>query len=247
MFKVNELLFGRVSWYYQEVAGDPSPTDMGRTRFTPMDLATRWIDRLANWEKGKRVAVLAGGDSEFEHHLADRGVEAVPLSTISGGYVYGGYLLTEAETAWKLIDRGSLDSLYRSIFPFTKVLLAVQLPFAGNRGFNRIHEVFEAEKTWLAMPQDAFRAESGRIPRELAIESPAVLARMLCCRLRVGTEPSFAHCTTDRFVFDPDVMTTPMGRLVDSQAAARRLSGPGGEIADRRGMLLIALSRTARL
>lgn len=220
---------------------------MGRSRFSPMDLGARWIARHGSWERGSRVAALAGSDVQFERHLMDKGVEVVPAASIREGYVAGGFLLADANVLRDLIASRGLDGVHRFIFPFGKLLLAIQLPFAGNRGFSRVCEVMDVEKACLSMPADVFCVECGRVFRELAFESPAVLARLLCCLLKVGTEPSFSHCTVDRFIFDPDVMAAPMGWRVDSQAAAQHLASTSGESADRHGMLLVALSRTARV
>lgn len=247
MFQVDEIQFGRISWYYQEVAGDPAPAEMGRTRFTPMDLGARWIMRNNAWDRGASVIALAGGDAEFDRHLALSGYKAVGIHSVGDRYVAGAYLLAEAEAVCELLESGGLDALPRLIFPFGRVLLAMQLPFAGNHGFDHACDRAAEESRWLRLSAAAFEAAIPSLPRELALESPALLARLVCRRLRVAAEPAFAPCAIDRFIFDPDVMTTPMGWAVDSQTAAQRLTRDGGECADRRGVLLLRLARTARL
>ncbi len=247
MFRVEELQFGRVSWYYQEVANDASPGDMSGGRFTPLGLGARWILRASGWGQGARVVDLGAGHEDLEGRLISAGVEVVPAALVSQGYVDGGYLICNAESAWDIVASGKLDSLPKLIFPFGRVFFAVEVPFAGNRGFERVLAVMQQESHWLGMPNQEFVATVGDVPRELAIESPALLARVICARLRAETDIATPQLKVDRFSFDPDIMTTPMGQRVVSHDVACQLAEAGGEKADRRGIVLCSLTRTAKV
>lgn len=247
MFRVDYLQFGRVSWYYEAVYGSLPLGDIGFQHFTPLDLGGRWISRQADWGLDSRIIALAGGDSGFDRYLVKRGFSVISSANLSQECVAGGYLIAEAGSISDILAGDCLDHLYRIIFPFGKLLMAVQLPFASNHGFDHVCDVAENEKAWLAKPADSFSRECNSIFHDFILESPAVLARLIVNRLNAFTEPSFADCTVERFVFDPDVMTTPIGRRVVDKAAAQLLQSFLGERADRCGVLLLALSRTARI
>ena len=244
MFQIDAFQVGRVSWYYEAVYGTEGIRDLGYQHFTPKDLGARWISKHSHWSKDSQVVALGGIGTGFDKCLRDEGINVVAQGEQIGDYVSGAYLIADANTAWDLLKGGAFDQLYRSLFPFGKVLLAIEMSFASNSGFDHVSTLASDEASWLALSADRFSNECGNLPVTIILESPAVMARVILNRMQTHTGPGFTDCTLARFVFDPDVMTSPVGERVVDLADAQRLQGPSGEKSERFGVMLLSLSRT---
>jgi len=247
VFNVDEITLGRISWYYETVAGTKDLNDLGYPHFTPFDVGARWISSRADWQQDTKVLTLSRADTGFARHLAHRGCLIVTKAKITRAYAAGAYLIADVDEVLEMVSSGAFDELHARIFPFGKLLLAIQMPFASNVSFEHVGVIAEAETQGLGLSRKQFETEIGAIEKDVFRESPALLSRLLLQRLRVSTEPSYEECLVERFVFEPDFMTTPVGERVVSLDAARRLQFDGGDKTDRKGILLLSLSRTARI
>ncbi len=245
MYSVTDFDFGRVSWYYEDVATDPTPADMSRFRYTPADLAARWVVRRGGWPTGSRVIGQDWTAAGLPARLTSCGVVVQGLGAgIGPGGAAGAFVLAPAETIWDQVVTGALDHAFDALAPASPLLVAMEFDFVSNRGFDALAEALEQERQWLSLPADEFARSVPGLRCDLAVRSPSLLARLLCARLGVAAEPSFAHRGVDHFVFDPDVLVTPLGARIDSQTQAQRIAAGQGGDAARRGIALVALART---
>lgn len=248
MFTVDGVEFGRISWYYQEVTGQQ--TESGALPFIPRDLGARWILRNASWEKGARIAAVAGENQELSARLREGGWEC-PVwraeEQVAGRYHDGGCYLGDAGQLLEFLQAPGNQRFHESLLPFSRLFVAVEMTFASNNGFQHVCSVAAEEHRLLALSVDGFQAELAAIPRSLALGSPAVLARMICRHLHVRSEPSFGPLVLERFVFDPDILISPVGAAINSHDAALHVSQADERPPERRGMMLLCLTRSENI
>jgi hypothetical protein len=243
VYTVDYFDFGRVSWYYEEVAHDPTPGDMSRFRYTPADVGARWILRQCGWPREARAVGQDWTAAGLTQRLASQGVVVQPLHGRATGGVAGGFVLASVETLWDQAITGGLDRAFDALEPGGRLFVAMEAGFASNRGFRSMANAIGMERQWLSLSPEQFARKAAEAPYDLAIHSPAILARLVCSRLGVAAEPSFERRGIDHFVLDPDVLTTPLGARVDSRAMAQRIASEQAVDAARRGISLLGLTR----
>lgn len=243
MFQVDGLQFGRISWYYELVSGKLPLIDTGYPPFTPLDLGTRWILENANWKMDLPVVGFCDSEDVFKTYLTDNDIAVVSPDNIPEGGLSGAYLIGGADFTWQLVSKNSLGDICGAIEDSGNFLFVIYMSFASNHGLPRVRDVTKIEKEMLTASSEQFLTVCKEKPDEMICESPALLARWILDRLQASGEYSLEQLTTECFVFEPDVMTSPVGERVLDIDSARDLQKGDGEVTNRRGVLLISLSR----
>jgi len=246
MFSLIECKFGKISWYYHDIAREESPADMSGNRYTPVDLVERWIINNNKWGENNIVREYGHSQKSIQKYCDQAGVvlKNIYSSRKESELNDGAYILGSSDEIYELIADDDVVNKLQSVKQGGDIFVGLEVAFASNMGFEKLRGISDLEEKWLNMNDEVFSKSKQIVPYELIKYSPLVLTRLICERLNAGKSEKLKEITIQNFVFDQDVLTPPLGHKLKDEASAmaileRRVSTK----TDRSGAVCLAFRK----